>query len=50
MRDKNEIVKSFYFSEKKIIGLANLSCKRLLIFGETLHENVCDGPRGSGQQ
>jgi hypothetical protein len=43
MRDKNGLMKSFYFSENFFIGLTNFSCKRVLIFGETLCENVCLG-------
>jgi hypothetical protein len=47
MRDKN-VVKSFYFSRKKFLELKNLSCKRLLIFGETLCLDVCAGGGGEG--
>ncbi len=34
----------FLLQRKKNIGLANLSCKRLLIFCETLCKNVCCTP------
>ncbi len=49
MRDKNGLVKSFTSAKKKILGPANLSCKRLLIFGETLCKNMCQGRAGFPQ-
>jgi hypothetical protein len=43
MRDKNGLMKPFTSARIFFKGLTHFSCKRVLIFGETLCEKVCLG-------